>query len=102
LAIEEPTTKKDFEKIHKYVNQSFKGKTIKDIQELSSSMSIRGFNEIYDKDETLEGEMVGTATPETAMVKNAFLNGLVSAWKDLTLFEQKLLLLKFGQLDFLH
>lgn len=98
----EDMNEKDIKRIQKYVNQSFKGKTVKDIKHLVSSANLVNFHDIFESDITVEGEMIHETTPESYMIKNNMLNSLVRSWKDLTLFEQKLLLLKFGHLDFLH
>lgn len=91
----------EFGRVRKFVHESFEKKTDDEIKDIMGVMNMTSFYDIHAKDESVEGTALGDNNPEQLMIQTNTSNALINAVEHLTLFEKKLLLLKFGNLDFL-
>jgi RNA polymerase sigma factor (sigma-70 family) len=101
LGLVEEELVSEFGRVRKYVHESFEKKTDTEIKNVMSVMNMTNFHDVHSKDESVEGIMLGENNPEQLMIQTNTSNALIHSVEGLTLFEKKLLLLKFGNLDFL-
>lgn len=101
LGLDQEGLSDEFNRIRSYVHESFEKKTDGEIKQIIGVMDVSNFDDAHTKDETMNGTAIGENNPESLMINKNTNNALIQGFGTLTSYEKKLLLLKFGSLDFL-